>query len=128
MIERLLDTHALLWALVGDPRLPGSVGEALDRDPARFGVSDVSFWEIAVKRSTGKLVVPTDLPQVVDLLGLSRVAITREQAWAVHDLELHHRDPFDRLLIAQARDLDLVVVTADEAFTAYDVGVEWPTA
>lgn len=127
MIDRLLDTHALLWALAGDPRLPASIGEALDADPTCFGVSDASFWEIAVKRSAGKLVVPADLPQVVDLLGLARVAITREQAWAVHDLDLHHRDPFGRLLVAQARDLGVAVVTADAAFAAYDVTVDWPT-
>lgn len=127
MTRRLLDTHALLWALAGDERLPPGIRGDLDREPGDFLVSDATFWEIAVKRSVGTLDVPDDLPQIVDDLGLAAVAISRRQAWAVSDLELHHRDPFDRLLIAQARDLDVPIVTADRAFGAYDVTVSWPT-
>lgn len=127
MTRRLLDTHALLWALAGDERLPAAIVSDLDREPADFLVSDVTFWEIAVKRSAGKLSVPGDLPRVVDEIGLLTVAISRQQAWSVSGLALHHRDPFDRLLIAQAQDLDLPIVTADGAFGAYDVAVSWPT-
>lgn len=126
MTRRLLDTPALLWALAGDERLPSPVLADLDREPAAFLVSDATFWEIAIKRSVGKLDVPDDLPQIVDELGLSTVGISQAQAWAVADLELHHRDPFDRMLIAQARDLGLPIVTADRAFAAYDVAVHWP--
>lgn len=121
----LLDTHAVLWALSGDPRLPGSLADQLNAAPGQFLVSDVTFWEIAVKRSTGKLDVPDNLPALVSDLGFGALSITRRQAWAVRGLPLHHRDPFDRLLIVQAQDLDLPVVTIDAAFAGYDVQVRW---
>jgi PIN domain nuclease of toxin-antitoxin system len=125
VITGLLDTRVLLWALAGDDRLPGWLGEELNRNAASFGVSDVSLWEIAIKRSTGKLRTPDDLPDVVADVGFHRVSITRSQIWAVRDMPLHHRDPFDRLLVAQARDLGTPLVTADPAIAAYDVPVVW---
>ena len=125
VIAGLLDTHPLLWALAGDARLSRSLSQNIARDPTTFGVSDVVLWEIAIKRSTGKLSTPDELPQVVAELGFFQVPITRTQVWAVRDLPLHHRDPFDRLLVAQARDLGIPLVTADEAFSAYDVAVLW---
>ena len=65
MISGLLDTHPLLWALADDERLPGWLREDIATDPSRFAVSDASMWEIAIKRSTGKLRTPDDLPQIV---------------------------------------------------------------
>lgn len=125
MIAGLLDTHPLLWALGGDERLPTWLSDDIDRDPTRFGVSDVCLWEIAIKRSTGKLRTPHDLPQIVAELGFAQIAITRAQLWDVGDLPLHHRDPFDRLLIAQAQSLGVPLITADGAMSAYDVAVTW---
>jgi len=125
VITGLLDTQVLLWAFAADDRLPAWLGEDIDRDPASFGVSDVCLWEIAIKRSTGKLRTPEDLPQVVADVGFHQVSITRSQIWAVRDLPFHHRDPFDRLLVAQARDLRVPVVTSDDAMSAYDVAVLW---
>lgn len=125
VIQGLLDTHPLLWVLAGDERLPGWLRDGAERDPARFAVSDVSMWEIAIKCSTGKLRVPDDLPETVEDLGFSAVSVTRSHAWAVRDLPLHHRDPFDRLLIAQARDLGIPLITADAALADYDVATIW---
>lgn len=125
MIAGLLDTHPLLWELAGDERVPSWLRDDIDRDRSRFGVSDVCLWEVAVKRSVGKLKVSADLPQTIADLGFARIAITRSQVWAVADLPLHHRDPFDRLLIAQAHDLALPVITGDAAMSAYDVGTLW---
>jgi len=125
VIAGLLDTQPLLWALAADHRLPTWLSEDIDRDPTTFGVSDVSLWEIAIKRSTGKLRTPDDVPRVVTDLGFHHVSITHTQVWAVRDLPLHHRDPFDRLLVAQARDLGLPLVTADGSIAAYDVAVLW---
>jgi PIN domain nuclease of toxin-antitoxin system len=125
LIRGLLDTQVLLWALAADERLPAWLGEAIDRDPAAFGVSDVCLWEIAIKRSTGKLRAPDDLPLVVTAVGFRQVSITRRQVWAVRDMRLHHRDPFDRLLVAQAQDLGTPLVTGDRAMSAYDVAVLW---
>jgi PIN domain nuclease of toxin-antitoxin system len=125
VITGLLDTQVLLWTLAADGRLPAWLGEDIDRDPGSFAVSDVCVWEIAIKRSAGKLRTPDNLPQVVADLGFPEVSITRTQVWAVRDLPFHHRDPFDRLLIAQARDLNVPVVTGDPAMSAYDVAVLW---
>lgn len=125
MIAGLLDTHPLLWALGGDERLATWLRDDLERDATRYAVSDVSLWEIAIKRATGKLRTPDDLPHLVAQLGFQQVSITRAQVWAVGDLPLHHRDPFDRLLVAQAHDLGVALVTADDALSAYDVPVLW---
>jgi PIN domain nuclease of toxin-antitoxin system len=125
VITGLLDTQVLLWALADDPRLPGWLSEEIGLDPGRFGVSDVCLWEIAIKRSTGRLETPDDLPEVVRGLGFHAVPITSRQVWAVRDLPFHHRDPFDRLLVAQARDLGRPLVTADQAIADYEVAVLW---
>ena len=125
MIAGLLDTHPLLWALADDERLPAWLRADVAKDPTSFGVSDVCLWEIAIKRSTGKLRTPADLPEIVSDLGFATISITRRQVWAVRDLTFHHRDPFDRLLIAQARDLGVPIVTADDALSQYDVAVLW---
>lgn len=125
MIDALLDTHALLWVLAADERLPPWLGADVVRDPARFAVSDVSFWEIAIKRSDGKLRAPDDLPDVVAELGFGQAPITRAQVWGVAGLPLHHRDPFDRLLVSQALDLGVPLVTADADIASYEVAVLW---
>lgn len=111
VITGLLDTQPLLWALTADDRLPTWLSEDIDSDPTMFGVSDLSLWEIAIKRSTGKLRTPDDLPRIVTDLGFAQVSITRSQVWSVRSLPFHHRDPFDRLLVAQARDLGVPLVT-----------------
>jgi hypothetical protein len=72
LITGLLDTQVVLWTLAADERLRAWLGAAIDRDPTAFGVSDVCLWEIAIKRSTGKLRVPDDLPQVVAEVGFRK--------------------------------------------------------
>ncbi len=127
MNTQLLDTHPLLWALSEHPNLPASLAAAIEADPSRFLVSDVSLWEIAIKRSAGKLQVPEYVPEIVSDLGFGAVRISRRQTWDVRRLPIHHRDPFDRLLIAQAQDLGVPIVTRDAAFADYDVPVVWPS-
>lgn len=121
MTEALLDTQVLLWALVGNDRLPTSLSERIDSSPASFGVSDACVWEVAIKRALGKLTTPDDLPDIISNLGFAIVPITRRQVWAVRNLPFHHRDPFDRLLIAQALDLQLPLISSDEQFAEYGV-------
>jgi PIN domain nuclease of toxin-antitoxin system len=125
VIAGLLDTHPLLWALADDERLPAWLRADVAMDPASFGVSDACLWEIAIKRSTGKLRTPDELPEIVSDLGFVHVSITRPQVWAVRDLPCHHRDPLDRLLVAQARDLGVPLITADTALSGYGVPVLW---
>jgi PIN domain nuclease of toxin-antitoxin system len=121
-LNLLLDTHALIWWRVGDRRL----GEAARRAIAtadRVVVSAASAWEAAIKVSTGKLKLPEAFEAAASAGGIERIPVTFEHARGVADLPWHHRDPFDRLLIAIAKTEGLVVVTADAIFARYDVHV-----
>lgn len=121
----LVDSHVLLWHLLDDRRLtPGPTGR-IEADDVEVLVSVASFWEIAIKSALGKLEAPEDLPRRVEEFGFEPLAIAVEHAWAVRQLPHHHRDPFDRLLIAQAQVEGLPILTADPAFDAYDVKVVW---
>jgi PIN domain nuclease of toxin-antitoxin system len=119
----LLDTHALLWFLNGDTRLPMRWRSHLD--DATLLLSDVSVWEISIKYSLKKLDLPEHpriwFPKIVAQLGLLDLPIERRHVLRVTDLPPHHGDPFDRLLIAQALDDDLPLMTADEKILRYGV-------
>lgn len=119
----LLDTHALLGILDGDSRVPEWL-----HDPSvapLLLVSHASIWEIAIKRSLGRLTVAEDLPEKLDDAGVPWLAIKLTHVWKVSQLPLHHRDPFDRLLIGQALTENLIVATADPEFARYGVPVRW---
>lgn len=121
----LVDSHVLLWHLLDDPRLTPGPTAKIEADDVEVLVSVASFWEIAIKAALGKLEVPEDLPRRVEEFGFEPLAIAVEHAWAVRRLPNHHRDPFDRLLIAQAQVEGLSILTADPAFDGYDVKVVW---
>lgn len=121
----LLDTHALLWWVTNDAALPERARATIADPKTTALVSAVTLWEVAVKRSIGKLEAPDDLPERVAADGFTWLAVTPEHAWHVSELPLHHRDPFDRLLVAQARVEGVAVVTRDARFAAYGVGVTW---
>lgn len=118
----LLDTHALVWWRALDPRL----GEAARRAIAgaeRVFVSAASAWEAAIKESRGKLRLPEPFERGVDESGFGRLGVSFEHARRAAALPWHHRDPFDRMLIAQAQGEGLAIVTADRIFAAYGVPV-----
>jgi PIN domain nuclease of toxin-antitoxin system len=124
----LVDTHALLWALLDPDRLSPVARDAL-RDPAnRVLVSAATAWEIAIKVSLGKLTLPGPpeswLEPAVAAIGFEWLPVTPRDALAVRALPWVHRDPFDRLLIAQAAR-GVKVVTADPRFAEYGVAVVW---
>jgi PIN domain nuclease of toxin-antitoxin system len=121
----LVDTHVLLWWLTDDPALSAAARDALG-DPANEPcVSTASVWEIAIKRSLGKLTTPEDLPDRIAGEGFVWLPVTAAHAWYVHELPPHHRDPFDRLLVAQAHLERLPIISADARFNDYDVDVVW---
>jgi PIN domain nuclease of toxin-antitoxin system len=125
-LKRLLvDTHALLWWLKNDPSLSPTGRAELAAPANEVLVSTASIWEIAVKRSQGRLTVPEPLLEVIEREGFTWLLVSPVHAWAVSELPLHHRDPFDRLLIAQAQIEDVAIVTADSHFDAYDVSTSW---
>lgn len=116
----LLDTHVVLWQL-GGSRSIGSVAQQEIRDADEILFSVVSFAEIGVKAAIGKLSVPADLREHIVQAGVQILGLAPDHGLAVARLPLHHRDPFDRLLIAQARAERLTVMTSDARIPAYDV-------
>ncbi|HEY8473889.1 MAG TPA: type II toxin-antitoxin system VapC family toxin [Natronosporangium sp.] len=117
----LLDTHVLLWWLDDSPALGVKARELISLGENEVFVSAISAAEIASKSSVGKLRVPADLEQQIEENAFTPLPFRVRHGLAVETLPLHHRDPFDRLLIAQAQCEDLAVVTADQVFAAYDV-------
>lgn len=116
MQRLLLDTQVFLWWLADHPRL-GSGARATIQDPANpVHVSAASGWEIAIKRDVGNLVAPDNLDAAVEKEGFSHLPITFFHAEQAGGLPSQHRDPFDRILIAQAQAEGLVIVTADVKF------------
>jgi len=116
----LLDTHVVLWQLEGSRTVSPAAREAIERATDLL-FSVVSFAEIGVKAAIGKLSVPPDLLEHVLQSGVQVLRLDADHGLAVADLPMHHRDPFDRLLVAQARSEHLTIITADRRIAAYDV-------
>lgn len=122
----LIDTHILLWYLLTPSRLSAAYTTLL-RDPAQnIYVSAASVWEASIKQSIDKLHVPAHLNDGIRQVGFFMLEITAEDAWQAGQLPYHHRDPFDRMLIAQALNRDWQVVTDDKAFAQYGVAIWQP--
>ncbi len=124
----LLDTHALVYALAQPDSLSRKVVRLLEDSETERWVSVVSLWEIAVKVQIGKLSLPLDAAYYhrnLEALGARTLGVTVEHSLALLRLPLHHRDPFDRLLIAQAAEENLTLVSRDKAFRVYDVARIW---
>jgi PIN domain nuclease of toxin-antitoxin system len=121
-VRLLLDTHVVLWQLEGSRTLRPAARVAIEH-ATELIFSVVSFAEIGVKAAVGKLSVPRDLRDHVLHSGLRILGLATDHGLGVAELPMHHRDPFDRLLISQARCEGLAIVTADRRFAAYDVSV-----
>jgi PIN domain nuclease of toxin-antitoxin system len=123
----LLDTHAFLWGLSDVSKLSERVRKLLPAAEAYFSV--VSLWEIVIKSQSGKLQLPGPVgPYVMGKLafnGVKLLPIKADQVLRVESLPMHHRDPFDRLLIAQSIEEGWPIVTADPWFARYPVDVIW---
>ena len=117
----LLDTHALLWWVTDDPQISRVARDALG-DPQSFVFfSAASIWEIETKVNLGKLTAPADWLEKVEASHLEPLDISVYHARDAGKLPLHHRDPFDRMLVAQAITEGLTIVTRDRRIEAYDV-------
>ena len=122
----LLDTNVVLWLLLGDrERVSEQATRTLEDERSDVAVSAASVWEIAIKRSLGKVEIEDGWASVLSRLGFAPMPVTAVHAEAVERLPWHHRDPFDRLLIAQASIEGRTLVTADERLAAYGVDVLW---
>jgi PIN domain nuclease of toxin-antitoxin system len=123
-VKLLLDTHVVLWWREAHPRLASDIVDLIGRADLVY-VSAASAWEIAVKQSLGKVRLPEPFAEGVDASGFARLPIEFEHAALAGELPPHHSDPFDRMLIAQARLEGLTLVTHDRRFGAYGVEVLW---
>ena len=117
----LLDTHAFLWWVSDDPRLNAAARAAIAQPSTLVFISAVTAWEISIKSALGKLDAPEDYEVELERHRLRALPIQNAHALAVKHLPLHHQDPFDRLLIAQAQLERLTLVTHDGRIALYEV-------
>lgn len=129
MTRLLVDTQAFLWWVNGSPRVPRRVGRLFGDSGNELLLSMASCWEIAIKTSLGKLRLPQPpgafLPLQLQANGMALLDISFSHVARVAELPFHHRDPFDRLIVAQPLVDGLPVVTADPVFTKYGVRRVW---
>lgn len=118
-----LDTHVLLWWLDDNPLLSKKVHSAIANSENLVVLSSVVIWEIRIKQALGKLVITPNFYDVLQKEGFEMLSITPDHAYAVGELPMHHQDPFDRMLIAQARLEGLTIATHDAVFKKYGVSV-----
>jgi PIN domain nuclease of toxin-antitoxin system len=116
----LLDTHVALWGITADPTLSEEFLDRLRHDPDIF-LSPVTLWEITIKQAAGKLDGPPNLAELVRDMGFRELPVRHAHAITAGRLPVLHRDPFDRMLIAQATSDGLTLVTRDADIRRYDV-------
>jgi PIN domain nuclease of toxin-antitoxin system len=128
-MKYLLDTSVWLWSLTASERINKKARQLLASGGEELYLSAASSWEISIKWALGRLQLPEPpgsyVPKRLAAQGLRPLAITHTHALAVSELPTHHSDPFDRLLIAQAKIEDMVILTADRAFERYGVKILW---
>lgn len=120
-MQYLLDTHTLIWWLANDANLSLDAKNVITDPSNLIFVSAASTWEIAIKKSLGKLESPDDLLKQIKVNQFKSLPIDLEETLVVETLPTYHQDPFDRILIAQAQFFDLTIITRDRQFEFYDV-------
>lgn len=124
----LIDTHAAIWFITEDKQLPQGLKSLIADASNECFVSIASLWEIGIKHSLGKLDLKSDLKRIFELIdetGFTLLPITTKHILTNAILDFHHRDPFDRLIIAQAKSERLTLISKDEAFKDYDINWIW---
>ena len=125
----LIDTHIFIWYVQNSERLPSSITAIINNGRNDILLSIASVWEMAIKQSTGKLNLGTPyasfIAEQMRLNSMELLPVRLEHLDLITTLPLHHRDPFDRLLIAQAIVEDILLISADSVFSLYPVRVMW---
>jgi PIN domain nuclease of toxin-antitoxin system len=128
-LRYLLDTHVFLWWVADDKRLSGPARDILGSTENELVFSVASSWEMAIKSRLGRLTVKDGLESFltkhIELNAMTILPVDLRHTFQLNNLPLHHRDPFDRILIAQALASDLTLVTGDRLIRQYDVPVVW---
>ena len=117
----LLDTHYLLWWLGATPELGAKAQEIISEPANLIFFSVASLWELRIKEGVGKIVLPDTFAEVLSQQSFEALSINAIHTEALRGLPLHHRDPFDRMLVAQAKTERLTILTRDRAIASYDV-------
>jgi len=127
-MKLLLDTHTFIWFVENDLNLPNKLKTEIENPVNEIYISVVSLWEIAVKVSLGKLAMTIDIPKLIikiEECGFFTLPILAEHIVRVSSLPFHHRDPFDRMLIAQTLCEKMTIVSRDGSFREYHVDLLW---
>jgi PIN domain nuclease of toxin-antitoxin system len=124
-VKLLLDTHAALWWLGDDDRMGDEAARQLTDERNQVLLSAAVVWEVSIKRALGKLHAPEDLAKTLLGAGAQPLPVTLDHAAAMGSLPWHHRDPFDRMLIAQALTEGATLVSRDEVLKPYGVSLVW---
>lgn len=128
-MKLLLDTHAFLWFIAGDNQLNSHAQRLIEDFGNERYLSVASIWEITIKSSLGRLVVPTPpsalIQEHVWANAIVLLPIAPAHLDVLHDLPYHHKDPFDRLMVAQAIHEGMTLITRDQSLRAYDVRTAW---
>jgi len=128
-LRALLDTHAFLWWIADDSRLSDGAREIIAEGSNEIFFSSASAWELAIKSRLGRLRMPADFQRFVtdqvDLNGFSVLPVQLSHALRVHSLPVHHKDPFERMLIAQVEVEDIPLISRDRSLDAYGVRSLW---
>jgi PIN domain nuclease of toxin-antitoxin system len=127
-VKLLLDTHAFLWSIMGEKMSQRAEAAFLDTDNELY-LSAASYWEICIKQNIGRLELADDWPKAFDremlANGIKWLPIEKQHCRGIAELPPHHRDPFDRLLIAQTRCEGMTLLTADNNIRQYDIPAIW---
>lgn len=124
----IIDTHALIWFMEGDSQLSEAARMAIESNAGGNLVSIASLWEMGIKWSSGKLALSLPFGEAIELIeqsGFKILSISKDDLITLSSLPFFHRDPFDRLLIAQSLNYDLPIVTKDSEFSKYRVDILW---
>jgi PIN domain nuclease of toxin-antitoxin system len=128
-MQALLDTNAFLWWVTNDKKLSSTAHTIISNHQNEIFFSIVSGWEIVIKTQIGKLPLPESpevyIPSRLNYYDFKILPINMKDVFQTWQLELHHKDPFDRLLIAQSQINNLPIITADTKFDLYNVSIVW---
>ena len=128
MQQNLLDTHTLIWFIEGSDQLSQKARQEIETENTNNFVSIASLWEIAIKVSLGKIELKTSFHQINNKLsenGFEILPLTFEDTLIISSLPFHHRDPFDRIIIAQAMTNKMTIISKDGQFSLYGAKVVW---
>ncbi len=120
-MKYLLDTHVILWWLTTPEAIHAKARKIISDKENEIFISSVSFWEMAIKKSVGRLTLPHNLIETISTEGFKTLPILPEEGLGVADLPFLHADPFDRLLVIQAKMNDLVIISRDAKIIEYPV-------